>query len=271
MAAEAMSVTPVLKAENLSAGYTPGAPYVQGVTVAVRPGEIVAFLGPNGAGKSTVLRTLAGLLAPLAGQVTVLGTDLAKMAPEARARTLSVALTDRVSLPTATAWEIAALGRSPHTGFFGALTERDRAVVAECLGAVAATDLAHRRFASLSDGEKQKVLIARALAQEPKVLILDEPLSFLDIKHKLEVAAILRVLSEERGLAVVLALHDIEIAAKYCHSVVLMRSGRVISQGTPEAVLQGDAVDSLYGITGPGYAELLGGVVAVLKGKGGGE
>jgi iron complex transport system ATP-binding protein len=207
------------------------------------------------------------LLPPLAGRVTLLGEDLRSLSGERRARTLSVALTDRVSVPTATAWEIAALGRSPHTGFSGTLTAADRAVVDESLAAVAATALAKRRFASLSDGEKQKVLIARALAQKPMVLVLDEPLSYLDIKHKIEVASILNRLAADRGLAVLLALHDIEIAAKYCHFLVLMKAGRVVLQGTPEAVLRGSVIDELYGIEGAHYAGLLEGVTAMLNGE----
>jgi iron complex transport system ATP-binding protein len=266
------TTTALIASDNLTTGYTPRSSpraalaVVRQVTLAARGGEIVALLGPNGAGKSTVLRSLAGLLPPWAGRVTLLGQDLRDVPTSTRAKQLGVVLTDRVTAPTATAWEIAALGRNPHTGFFGTLTAKDRAVVDDSLAAVGATPLALRRFASLSDGEKQKVLIARAVAQEPLALVLDEPLSHLDIKHKIEVALILNRLASERGLAVILSLHDIDIAANYCHSVTLMRSGTVVAQGPPRTVLRGNAVDTLYGIHGTHYADLLRTVAAVLGG-----
>jgi iron complex transport system ATP-binding protein len=181
------------------------------------------------------------------------------MRPDRKAKTMAVVLTERLSIPMASVFEVAAMGRTPHTGFFGNLSPDDRRIVNECLEVVGADTLAGREYYSLSDGEKQKVMIARALAQQPALIILDEPTSHLDIKHKIEVIRILNRLSRERGLSVILALHDIDIALKGCEYVLLVKDGRIRAAGSPEDVMTSASLNDLYGIEGAVYDSLLGG------------
>jgi iron complex transport system ATP-binding protein len=181
------------------------------------------------------------------------------MRPDLKAKSMAVVLTERLSIPMASVFEVAAMGRTPHTGFFGRLSADDRRVVNESLEIAGAAALAGREYYSLSDGEKQKVMIARALAQQPALIILDEPTSHLDIKHKIEVIRILNRLSRERGLTVIMALHDIDIALKGCEYVLLVKDGRVSAAGSPEDVMTSAGLNDLYGIEGAFYDSLLGG------------
>ena len=252
-------MTPVLRAENLDAGYD-GRPLVRGVDIRALRGQTVCLIGPNGAGKSTILRTLAGLLAPVSGTVYLGGTDIHRLRPNDKARRMAVVLTDRLRMSMTTAAEVAAMGRLPYTGFIGRLSPEDSRIVAEALAAVGAADLSNRFYSSLSDGEKQKVLLARALAQQPELIILDEPTSHLDIKHKVELVRILSGLSRNQGLTVVLSLHDLDIAVKSCQTVLLIKNGLVVAQGKPEDVVARDTIGKLYDIEGAAYDSLTGGL-----------
>lgn len=254
----------VLSCENLSIGYR--SPVMTGITLDVRAGQFVSLLGPNGVGKTTLLRTLSRHLKPLAGRVAILGRDLQAVSALDLARTMAVCLTDNARPPLLTVFEFAALGRYPHTGFMGRLSVRDRQVVAEALDAVAAGFLADRYVDRLSDGERQKAVVARALAQEPKILLLDEPTAHLDLKHRVEVMGILRNLCRSRGVAVLASLHDVDIAAKVSDRVVLVKAGRVVANGLPEGVLTSEAVSDLYDFDAANFSRDLGGIE--IKGDG---
>ena len=247
----------VLAATNLDVGYERRA-VIRGININALRGQVICLIGPNGSGKSTALRTLCGMLAPINGTVFVDGRDIRKTKPVDLARFMAVVLTERLSVPITTAYEIAAMGRVPYTGFFGRLSEEDRRVVSESMGTVGASALAEREYMSLSDGEKQKVLIARALAQQPQLIILDEPTSHLDVRHKVEVMGILNKLARERGLTVILALHDVDIALKCCQFVMLVKDGAVIAQGKPEDVIGGETISRLYDIDGAFFDALTG-------------
>ncbi len=247
----------ILRTDRLDVGYE-GRTVVRGVQLEALKGQTICLIGPNGAGKSTILRTLSGMLAPAGGAVYIKGRDVRGLRPASLARTLAVVLTEKLHMSMTTAYEIAAMGRTPHTGFFGRLSPEDHRAVRECMAAVGAEALADRDFQSLSDGEKQKVLIARALAQEPELLILDEPTSHLDIRHKIEVVRILGELAARRGLTVILALHDVDLAVKSCQVVLLVKDGAVAAQGRPEDVTGGDTITRLYGISGASYNAVLG-------------
>lgn len=202
----------------------------------LKAGEFVCLLGPNGVGKSTLIRTLAGMQAPLAGQVRYAKANFSSIPPRERARLVSVVLTESAPPGMMDAYSMVSLGRHPYSGWFGSLNEHDRERIAWALDAVGATDLAHRQVAELSDGERQKVSIARALAQETKIMLLDEPTAFLDLPRKVEFMGILRDLAHREKLALLLSTHDLDLALRFADRLwVLTPEGQTI-QGYPEAI-----------------------------------
>ncbi|MEM0489549.1 MAG: ABC transporter ATP-binding protein, partial [Candidatus Bathyarchaeia archaeon] len=241
---------------NLSCGY--GSKKVfEKISIQCCSGQMIAVLGPNGVGKSTLLRCLAGLLAPMDGVVYIDGRELHKMRSLEIARKLSVVLTDRKVDELLTVFEIVAMGRYPYTDALGNLRDEDIKVVWESLRLVGASDLAHRYFNELSDGEKQKVMLARALAQNPRVIILDEPTSFLDIRNKVEVLHILRRLTRKMGISVIFSTHDADMALKLCDLIVVMERGGNIKFYRSEEVLGQNILKELYGIRECGYNDKL--------------
>ena len=257
--------SPVLSCQNLTVGYKDN-PVLSALNLAFAPGRFISLLGPNGAGKTTLLRTLSRHLKPLGGAITVKDRSLETVRPTELAKIMAVVLTDKVSPPLLSAFEFAALGRYPHTDFLGRLGTADREVVNNALDAVHALDLSHRPFANLSDGERQKVLVARALAQEPEILLLDEPTVHLDLKHRVEVMSILRTLCRDKGITVVASLHDVDVAAKISDQVALIKSGAVVGWGSPEEVLESRTVADLYDFQGADFDHHLGSIE--LRGNG---
>ena len=244
---------------NLTVGYGQRK-VVNNICIEGLRGQIICLLGPNGVGKSTILRTLSGLLAPVEGIVKIADADISSIKSAEIAKKLSVVLTDSVSPRLVTVREIIAMGRTPYTNFFGKMTDNDRKVINEAIENVGVAYLADRYFGELSDGEKQKVMIARALAQEPELIILDEPTSHLDIRHKVEVVRILRDLVKEKNITVILSLHDIDLAIKGCQTLLLVKNGQIIAQGMPEDIIKTGTINELYDIHGAIYNELLGSV-----------
>ena len=249
----------ILTARNIDVGYQNKA-VISGVDIHAMKGQVICLLGPNGAGKSTILRTLSGLLAPVSGTVEISGTDIKNMKKKALAQKLSLVLTDSVAPALTTVYQLLALGRTPYTDFLGRLSEEDRAIIEESLEVVGASNLRERFYCELSDGEKQKVMIARALVQEPELIILDEPTSHLDIKHKVEVIRVLQKLSNERHITCILSLHDIDLALKGCQTVLLVHKGQVVAQGTPEDVVKDGMIQQLYEIHDAKYNERYGSI-----------
>jgi iron complex transport system ATP-binding protein len=228
---------PLLAAQNLTIGY-PAArapkPVAGPLDFTLHPGELVALLGPNGAGKSTLLRTLAGLQAPLAGRLTLRDKDLPALAPPERARLLSIVLTDRVEAGGLTVLELVRLGRHPHTGWLGGLSAHDEDVVQAALAATATTAFASRRVAELSDGERQKVLLARALAQDTPVILLDEPTAHLDLPNRVALLRLLHKLARDTQKAILLSTHELDLALQAADRLALLTAGGVLHLGTPE-------------------------------------
>ncbi len=219
---------------------------LDGVTLSVPPGTLVGLVGPNGAGKTTLLRLIAGLIRPSAGQVLVEGRHpYATPAPEI-ARLVAV-LPQHPVLPTGVSVrEAVSWGRLPHLGRFRRPGAEDRRVVEQALARTDTSALADRDTNSLSGGERQRILIARALAQAPRVLVLDEPTAHLDISHQVEVMLVLQTLARD-GLAIVAALHDLMLAAAYCDRVAILASGQLLAFGPPAQVITDDLVDAAYG------------------------
>ncbi len=249
----------VLTCEGLCVGYN-GKTVLADLNLTFETGQFISLLGPNGAGKTTLLRTLSRHLEPLGGRIKVLGRPLAELTAMELARFMAVVLTDKVSPPLFSVFEFVALGRYPHTDFLGRLKPADHAVVQNALTAVHAHDLAQRPFADLSDGERQKVLVARALAQQPRLLLLDEPTIHLDLKHRVEVLAILRDLCRTQGITVVASLHDVDVAAKVSDRVALVKHGGLSAWGAPETILSGRAVADLYDFNDAEFSTHLGGI-----------
>ncbi|UYN99416.1 MAG: ABC transporter ATP-binding protein [Devosia sp.] len=238
-------MTPALQTHGLVAGYR-HRPVLNSLDVAVAPGELVSILGVNGAGKSTLLRTLSGSQKPLAGRVDLAGHDAGAMSAHTLARHVGVLLTERLSLGTMPAGSVVELGRYPHTGWAGLLTGEDRRIIAEAIGAVGATALIDRDFNALSDGERQRILIARALAQSTNVLLLDEPAAFLDVSARVQMMAMLRQLARDKGVAVVLSSHDLELSLRLSDTIWLLDGAGTVLAGAPEDLIAGGQIEAVF-------------------------
>ncbi|WP_459917310.1 ABC transporter ATP-binding protein [Desulfocicer niacini] len=249
----------VLKTENLSVGY-PGKTVLESVNLDFYSGEFVSLLGPNGVGKSTLLRTLSRLLSIRKGRVLVMGKSLDTIPAPELAKVMSVVLTHKAVPPLFQAYDFVAMGRYPHTRWTGRLDTEDDRVVMDALSMVRAQDLILRDMSTLSDGERQKILIARALAQEPEIILLDEPTMHLDLKHRMEIMSILKDMCRKKGICVVASLHDIEVASRVSDRVALIQNNTIARFGPPEDVLLEDTVSDLYDFGDAGFSRLLGNI-----------
>jgi iron complex transport system ATP-binding protein len=222
---------------------------LHGVDLVVPPGAIVALLGPNGSGKSTFLRTLARQLRPSGGVVELDGRSLAEWPPGRFARHVALLAQSHDPFEDLTVRELVALGRHPHQGFLSLPTAADRAAIDGALAQTDMTALAERRVRELSGGEAQRAWFALALAQQPQFLLLDEPTAYLDLAHQLALLELIRRLNAERGLTVVMALHDLSQAARYADRLVLLKDGRVLADGAAADVLLPELIRSAYAVS----------------------
>jgi iron complex transport system ATP-binding protein len=226
---------------------------LHGIDLALAPGEALAVVGPNAAGKSTLLRALAGLLAPARGEVLLHGRALGGWARGSVAQALAVVTAEPDETSTLTVEDRVALGRYPHRGPFLPLGQRDREAIGRALGRTGINDLARRRLATLSAGERQLAALARGLAQEPEALLLDEPAAHLDVGHQL---GLFRVLDEvrARGVAVLAVVHDLQRAAAWAERMILIAGGQVAAQGRPAEVLADPAAEAAFQVAIRGHA-----------------
>jgi iron complex transport system ATP-binding protein len=243
-----------LSTHDLAVGYTAARRATKvvadGINIALHSSELVALIGPNGAGKSTLMRTLAGLQKPLRGQVCLGGADLHRLPAEQLARQLAVVLTERVEVGNLSAYALVALGRHPYTNWRGELTPHDEEVVRWAIQAVSATHLAHRPLNELSDGERQKIMIARALAQEAPVLILDEPTAFLDLPRRVELMRLLGILAYTTRRAIVVSTHDLDLALRIADRLWLMAVDGRLTTGIPEELALNGALQATFASEG---------------------
>ncbi len=235
----------MLDVKDLEIGY--GSPrtgfhvVARDLSMRLHPGELVCLVGPNGAGKSTLMRTLAGMQPALAGEVLLDGVNIHRLSSRERARRMSVVLTDTVTAGLLDVEAVVGLGRYPHTGWSGRLGEEDRRVVRWAIEAVGIEDFLRRPISELSDGERQKVMIARALAQEPRVMVLDEITAFLDLPRRVQMMQLLRNLARSSNRAILLSTHDLDLALRSADSIWLMSRDEPLAIGSPEdLVLRGD-------------------------------
>ncbi len=238
----------MLEIESLSVNYGTR-PALREVCLEVRPGETLALIGPNGAGKTTLVRAASGVLKAQAGAVRVEGRDLQRLSPAERARRIAVVPQAR-SLPEGfTAWQTAMLGRTPHLDWLGHPGPKDHELVRWALERTGALEMAERPVSELSGGEQQRVLLARALAQDTPILLLDEPTTHLDLSYQSGLLSLVQELAGERGLAVLMALHDLNLAALYADRVALLVGGRIVAVGSPPDVLTPSRLTAAFGVT----------------------
>jgi iron complex transport system ATP-binding protein len=232
-----MSGGPVLAIEKVSFAYARRPPVLSDVSLEVPAGARLALLGPNGAGKSTLVRLLARILRPSSGRVLLDGRDLGSFTARELARRIAVVPQETALDFPFSVTEVVLMGRSPHLGGLGFEGERDLEVAARVMAQAGVTELGDRLFHELSGGEKQRVVIARALAQEPRILLLDEPATFLDLKHVTEIFDLLLELSTSERITLVIVLHDLNLAALYCDRVAFLRGGRILAAGPTDQTL----------------------------------
>ena len=241
---------------DVTAGYH-GKVVLDGLRFEVPRGGILVLIGPNGAGKSTVLKTLSRALLPMQGTVMLDGRDLQRFSGEALAREVAVMLTDRAKPELMTVRDVVSLGRYPYTGRLGRLNAEDEAQVKDAMEAMDVMALRERDFRELSDGQKQRVLLARALAQDPKLLILDEPTGYLDIHYKLQLLRVLRA-KARAGMTIVASLHEIELARLLADQLLTVKDGHAQQIGTAEEIFREEIIAPLYDISAEEFRLLYG-------------
>jgi iron complex transport system ATP-binding protein len=248
-----MTDTTILQTTNLSIGYRQRRQADRVVAadldLSLTAGKLVCLLGPNGVGKSTLMRTLAGMQPALDGRILLDGEPVSSLRPSTLARKLSVVLTEPVNAGLMTSYALVALGRYPYTNWRGSMTAEDEAVVRKAIESVGAVPLANRPVSELSDGERQKVMIARALAQEPKIMLLDEPTAYLDLPRRVEMMRILRNLAHDGEHSILLSTHDLDLALRNADVIWLMVDGR-IQVGAPEDLVLSGAFASAFAAEG---------------------
>ncbi|MBI2189067.1 MAG: ABC transporter ATP-binding protein [Acidobacteria bacterium] len=238
-----------LQLQQISFEYGPTNGFaVRDVSVVIERGSLTGLLGPNGCGKTTVLKLMAGVLRPERGTIAFDGRALADIPRRELARHIASVPQETHPAFDYSVLEMVLMGRHPHLGTFALEGPGDLAIAYDALAGTGTAHLAGRTYMSLSGGEKQRVVIASALAQQPDVLLLDEPTASLDLAYQLEVAALLARLNRERGVTIVVATHDLNLAASICRTLVLVRGGRVLAQGATDAVLTGDTIRQLYDV-----------------------
>lgn len=243
--------------EGLTVGYD-GVPLINDIEISLKRGEILTLIGPNGAGKTTILKSIIRQLAPLGGVVYLDGRSMEEMSAKEISTRMSVVLTERVKPELMSCEDVVATGRYPYTGTFGILSEEDHKIVRESMALVHISELADRNFSRISDGQKQRVMLARAICQDPDIIILDEPTSFLDIKYKLEFLSILQNMSRTRNLSVIMSLHELDLAGRISDKVICIKGDKVDRFGTPEEIFTKGYIPCLYGMTVGAYDELSG-------------
>lgn len=248
-----------VKFDDLSVGYN-GKAIINDICIDIKKGEIVALIGPNGAGKSTILKTLTKQLAIIKGQVGFEGRNMHKIPNKELSQKMSVVLTERLKTDLLTCYDVVASGRYPYTGKLGILMPEDEHKVDEAIAAVHATELGPRDFNAISDGQRQRILLARAICQDPELIILDEPTSFLDIKYKLELLSILRNMAKKRNITVISSLHEIDLAMKIADKIICVKGDHIYRYGAPDEIFDEEMIKELYEIDNGFFDPLYGSI-----------
>lgn len=236
-----------LDLKDLSVGYQ-GKALIHDINIGINKGEIVTLIGPNGAGKSTILKSITRQLALVGGYVYFDNSSIHNMSYKTLSTRMAVVLTQRMQPELMTCHDVVATGRYPYTGRLGILSREDEDKVEAAMAAVHASELGGRDFNAISDGQRQRVLLARAICQEPDIIILDEPTSFLDVRHKLELLSILRSMAKEKDITVVMSLHEIDLAQKISDKIICVKGDTIAHYGKPEEIFEENIIRDLYDI-----------------------
>lgn len=240
------------KTEGMSVGYDKNI-LIHDINIELEKGKILTLLGPNGAGKSTILKSISRQIPMAGGVVYIDNEDISAWDLKNMAKNVAVVLTDRIRPDMMTCAEVAALGRYPYTNMMGKLTQKDKEIILYALERVGASHLASDEFMTLSDGQKQRIILARAICQEPEVIVLDEPTAYLDVKHKIELLDILCEMAREKKITVIMSLHEIDLATKISDYLICVKGDRIKAFGTPEYILKTNTIEELYDIKKGSY------------------
>ncbi len=244
---------------HLAVGYD-GTVLIEDINIEIEKGKILTLIGPNGAGKSTILKTLTRHLKRLGGGISIENQEIEKWSAKQMAKQVAVAFTGHARPELLTCAEVVAMGRYPYTDMLGRLTEEDEQIIHASMERVHALDLAERDFSTLSDGQKQRIVLARAICQRPKIIVLDEPTAFLDIRYKVELLEILRTMAREEQITVIMSLHEIDLAAKISDYLICVKGKHIAQFGTPEEILEHGSMEALYDMESGSYDQLFGSV-----------
>ncbi|MCR5388619.1 MAG: ABC transporter ATP-binding protein [Lachnospiraceae bacterium] len=252
-------MTDFIKTESLNVGYNKK-PVIEDISLSIKKGEIVSLIGPNGAGKTTILKSITKHLPIVGGVVFIDKDDIEKTSFKDLAKKLAVVLTDRMKPELMTCFDVVSTGRYPYTGKLGQLTAEDERIVEEAMEKVKVLELSERDFSAISDGQRQRVLLARAICQMPEAIVLDEPTSFLDVKHKLKLLGILREMAKEKNITVLMSLHEIDLAMKISDKIICVKDNHVAGFGTADELFNDGFIKDLYDIDDGSFDTVFGSV-----------
>ena len=245
--------------ERLAVGYD-GKPIVRDIEVSLKKGQILTVIGPNGSGKSTILKSIVKQLKTIGGVIRISGGAIEEIHPRDMARRAAVVLTERPKPELMTCGDVVAAGRYPYTGMLGILSKTDREKIDSALHTVGALELKDRNFSEVSDGQLQRVMLARAICQEPEMIVLDEPTSFLDIRFAVEILEILREMASKHDVTVIMSLHELNYAKRVSDLVLCVKDGRVLHLGSPETIFTEEIISQVYDLPEGIYSQLFGGL-----------
>lgn len=235
----------ILQIKNLKLGYKGGKTISDGLNISCASGQLVALVGRNGVGKSTLLRVLSGLSRPLSGSVIISGRDIVSLTSDELSREVSFVSTESVSVAHLKVWDVISMGRAPYTGWMGRLSEQDEKMAIDSLSMVGMSDFKDRNIDSLSDGERARVMIGRALAQDTKIMLLDEPTAYLDLPNRYQTSILLKKLAHQTGKTIIFSTHDLGTALDLCDNMWVM-SQNGIEVGQPYQIKTGNALDPIF-------------------------
>lgn len=236
----------ILKVEGISGGYSKEDLVIKDVSFDINPGDFLGIIGPNGSGKSTLLKLISRVLELKSGGVFLSGIDVAKLNLKEFCKKVAFVPQDTTISFSFSVWEIVLMGRIPHLGRLQLETKNDYAIAESALSMTDTLKLRDRNIENLSAGERQRVIIAKALAQEPSLLLLDEPTSHLDIGHQIQILDLLKKLNRKQNLAIAMVMHDLNMASEYCNNIILINEGKVFCEGSPEEVLTYEFIEKVY-------------------------
>ena len=245
-----------IELRGLEAGYSKSISVVKDVNASVASGEIIALIGANGAGKSTVLKTITRQLSKLSGEIRICELNEESMSEEQVSKMVSMLMTERIHPELMTCFDVVSTGRYPYTGKLGILAEADKEKVNAAIELVGAGDVKYSDFSKVSDGQRQRIMLARAICQDTDIMILDEPTSFLDIQFKLDILTIIRRLAKEQKKAVIMSIHELEFVPAVADRVIGIADGEVFAIGTPEELFTGENLETMYKMP-KGYGQII--------------